>query len=102
MVLINRILSSTTLFLALSVFASGSVIPRPDRRSYALDRTGRAPSLDDSLMAGLVEYLYKRGQSDDGSTVYVTQTITSTTVSTSYPDTCPTSMSPFFLTHDLF
>ena len=92
MVLINRILSSTTLFLALSGFASGSVIPRSDRRSYALDKAGRAPSLDDSLLAGLVEYLYRRGQSDDtgDGTVYVTQTVTTTTVSTSYPDTCPT------------
>ena len=66
---------------------------------HHLDLTTAKQSQND----GLVEYLYKRGQSDDSNTVYVTQTITSTTVSTSYPDICPTSMSPFLsYTRDLF
>ena len=106
MVLTNHILTTASLVFALSALTSGSVLPRSDKRSYAPDSAstaGHAPSIDDSLLAGLVEYLYKRGQSDDGNTVYVTQTITSTTVSTSYPDTCPTSMSPFLsYTRDLF
>lgn len=111
MVRVIRLFSAGITALAFSAFASASALPNVDRRRASglyvrSDSAAVRPALDDaSLLAGLVDYLYKRGsgtsadQDDDsGHTVYVTSTFTTTSVSTAYADTCGTGkLSPFSL-----
>lgn len=110
MVRVIRLFSACITALAFSALASASALPNVDRRRasdlYARsDSAAIRPALDDaSLLAGLVDYLYKRGsgtgadQDDEsGHTVYVTSTFTTTSVSTAYADTCGTgTFSSFF------
>lgn len=111
MVRIARLFSAGITALAFSAIASASALPSVGRRRSSdlytrFDSAAERPALDDaSLLAGLVDYLYKRGsgtgadQDDDsGHTIYVTSTFTTTSVSTAYADTCGTGMfSPFSL-----